>query len=86
MLLLDEPAAGLSPQESVALGERLVEIPERFGSAVLLIEHDIELVQAACRWITVLDFGSVIASAEPAEALRDQAVAAAYLGQVASTA
>jgi branched-chain amino acid transport system permease protein len=86
VLLLDEPAAGLSPQESVALGERLVEIPERFGSAVLLIEHDIELVQAACRWITVLDFGSVIASAEPAEALRDQAVAAAYLGQVASTA
>jgi branched-chain amino acid transport system permease protein len=84
VLLLDEPAAGLSPQESVALGERLVEIPDRFGSAVLLIEHDIELVQAVCRWITVLDFGSVIASAEPAEALRDQAVAAAYLGQVAT--
>jgi branched-chain amino acid transport system permease protein len=86
VLLLDEPAAGLSPQESVALGERLVEIPERFGSAVLLIEHDIELVQAVCCWITVLDFGSVIASAEPAEALRDQAVAAAYLGQAVGAA
>jgi branched-chain amino acid transport system permease protein len=86
VLLLDEPAAGLSPQESAALGERLVDIPERFGSAVLLIEHDIELVQAVCSWITVLDFGSVIASAEPADALREQAVAAAYLGQVASTA
>jgi branched-chain amino acid transport system permease protein len=86
VLLLDEPAAGLSPQESVALGERLVEIPERFGSAVLLIEHDIELVQAACCWITVLDFGSVIASAAPTDALRDQAVAAAYLGQAVGAA
>jgi branched-chain amino acid transport system permease protein len=85
-VLLDEPAAGLSPQESAALGERLTEIPERFGSSVLLIEHDIELVQTACQWVTVLDFGSVIASAEPAEALGDPAVASAYLGQVASAA
>jgi branched-chain amino acid transport system permease protein len=86
VVLLDEPAAGLSPQESAALGERLTEIPDRFGSAVLLIEHDIELVQAACQWVTVLDFGSVIASAEPAAALIDPAVASAYLGQVASAA
>jgi len=86
VVLLDEPAAGLSPQESAALGERLTEIPERFGSSVLLIEHDIELVQTACQWVTVLDFGSVIASAEPAEALGDPAVASAYLGQVASAA
>jgi len=86
VVLLDEPAAGLSPQESAALGERLTEIPERFGSSVLLIEHDIELVQTACQWVTVMDFGSVIASAEPAEALGDPAVASAYLGQVASAA
>ena len=86
VVLLDEPAAGLSPQESAALGERLTEIPERFGSSVLLIEHDIELVQTACQWVTVLDFGSVIASAEPAEALGDPAVASAYLGQVTSAA
>lgn len=80
VLLLDEPAAGLASEESAVLGARLCELPERFGCAVLLIEHDIELVKAACTSITVLDFGKVIATGEAGEVLAHTAVIDAYLG------
>ncbi|KAB2371800.1 branched-chain amino acid ABC transporter ATP-binding protein/permease [Actinomadura montaniterrae] len=78
--LLDEPAAGQSAAESLALGRRLTEVPARFGVSILLVEHDMELVQATCAQVTVLDFGHVIASGPTAAVLEDPAVRAAYLG------
>ena len=61
VLLLDEPAAGLPHSEHVAFGERLRQVPARFGVSVLLIEHDLDLVRSVCDTITVLDFGRVLA-------------------------
>ncbi|GII84262.1 hypothetical protein Ssi03_22520 [Sphaerisporangium siamense] len=78
--LLDEPAAGQSAAESLALGRRLAQVPGRFGVSILLVEHDMELVRAACAKVTVLDFGHVIASGPTREVLDDPAVMAAYLG------
>ncbi|TDB84453.1 branched-chain amino acid ABC transporter ATP-binding protein/permease [Actinomadura sp. KC216] len=78
--LLDEPAAGQSAAESLALGARLTAVPEAFGVSILLVEHDMELVQAVCEQVTVLDFGNVIASGPTGEVLEDPAVRAAYLG------
>ncbi|GAA4225591.1 hypothetical protein GCM10022254_07800 [Actinomadura meridiana] len=78
--LLDEPAAGQSAAESLALGARLAAVPEKFGVSILLVEHDMELVQAVCEEVTVLDFGHVIASGPTGEVLEDPAVRAAYLG------
>lgn len=78
--LLDEPAAGLSEAESARLGRAIAAIPGRFGCAVLLVEHDIELVATCCHEATALDFGQVIAYGTPAEVLRDPAVVRAYLG------
>jgi branched-chain amino acid transport system permease protein len=79
--LLDEPAAGLAPAESRRLAERVAEVPERFGAAVLLVEHDMEHVQTAASTATVLDFGRVIAQGPTGAVLRDEAVIAAYLGE-----
>jgi branched-chain amino acid transport system permease protein len=80
VILLDEPAAGQSHQESLRLAQRIAEIPGRYGSAVVLVEHDIDLVRMACAAVTVLDFGEVIASGAPAEVLANPAVVKAYLG------
>jgi branched-chain amino acid transport system permease protein len=80
LLLLDEPAAGLSSGQSRQLGERIAAIPRRFGCAIVLIEHDMELVRAACDSVTVLDFGRIIASGSPGDVLGRPEVAAAYLG------
>jgi branched-chain amino acid transport system permease protein len=80
MALLDEPAAGLAPEESRRLADRVREIPARFGAAVLIVEHDMEHVQAAASHVTVLDFGKVIAAGAPGDVLRDPTVVAAYLG------
>jgi branched-chain amino acid transport system permease protein len=80
VVLLDEPAAGLSAEESTRLGRGIAAIPEQFGCAVLLVEHDIELVATCCHEATALDFGRVIAVGPPAEILRDPAVVRAYLG------
>ncbi len=78
---LDEPAAGLGQDQSQALGQRIKEIPARFGSSVVLVEHDVELVAAVSSQITVLDFGIVIARGAPEAVLADRTVAAAYLGE-----
>ncbi len=83
VLLLDEPAAGHSSAETVLLQRRLSEIPERFDTAVLLVEHDIELVRSTCDTVVVMDFGRVIASGPPDEVLAEPAVVAAYLGSAA---
>lgn len=80
VILLDEPAAGQSYAEAVMLGKRIAEIPARFGSAVLLIEHDMDLVRSACSEVTVLDFGTVLASGPTAEVLDMPVVQKAYMG------
>ncbi|GAA2154120.1 branched-chain amino acid ABC transporter ATP-binding protein/permease [Actinomadura napierensis] len=80
VVVLDEPAAGLAHAESLALADRLVEVPARFGASVLLIEHDLDMVRRACARVVVLDFGEVIASGPPAEVLAQPDVARAYLG------
>ncbi|RFZ81493.1 ATP-binding cassette domain-containing protein [Shinella sp. WSJ-2] len=80
VILLDEPAAGVSYDEALKLGERIAAIPETFGSAVLLIEHDMDLVRRACSAITVFDFGRVIAAGAPAAVLDMPVVQKAYMG------
>lgn len=80
LALLDEPAAGQSYDEALRLAGRIAEIPEVFGSAVLLVDHDMDLVRAACAGVTVLDFGKVIAAGPTARVLELPAVKTAYLG------
>jgi branched-chain amino acid transport system permease protein len=80
VILLDEPAAGQSYAEALKLGERIAAIPEKFGSAVLLIEHDMDLVRRACSAITVFDFGRVIATGAPQAVLSMPIVQKAYMG------
>lgn len=79
-ILIDEPAAGLSVEESIDLAARLAEIPARFECGLLVIEHDMELVRLVCTSLVVLDFGKVIASGPTAEILQRADVTAAYLG------
>lgn len=80
VILLDEPAAGVSYDEALKLGERIAAIPHTFGSAVLLIEHDMDLVRRACSDITVFDFGRVIAAGTPQAVLEMPVVQKAYMG------
>jgi branched-chain amino acid transport system ATP-binding protein len=79
LLLLDEPASGLDEHETAVVGE-LLTILAREGIAILLVEHDIELVSRVCSEVFVLDFGRLIASGPPADVRDDAAVRAAYLG------
>ncbi len=81
ILLLDEPAAGLNPQETLALMELIHEIRRRFGITVLLIEHDMRLVMGICERITVLDYGIKIAEGSAQEIQAHPEVIKAYLGQ-----
>jgi branched-chain amino acid transport system permease protein len=80
VLLIDEPAAGLTAEESDDLAARIAEIPAKFNCGVLLIEHDMELVRKACSSLVVLDFGKVLTRGLTAEVLEDPVVTAAYLG------
>lgn len=82
LLLLDEPAAGLGEAESARLAASIATFPELFGCSVLLIEHDVEVVQAACDYVTVLDFGQVIAQGAPGVVLSSPTVMRAFLGTI----
>jgi ABC-type branched-subunit amino acid transport system ATPase component len=80
LLMLDEPAAGLSPAEIAALDEQLTALRDQGGPAVILVEHHMDLVMAVSDRITVLDYGRVIADGTPDAVRRDRAVIEAYLG------
>jgi ABC-type branched-subunit amino acid transport system ATPase component len=80
VLLLDEPSSGLDARETAELAAVLARLPAEHGAAVVLVEHDVEMVLGVAHEVTVLDFGRVIARGAPAEVRADPAVQAAYLG------
>ncbi len=86
LLLLDEPAAGMNPTEKVELMKLIRFVQEKFGLAVLLVEHDMKVVMGICERIAVLDYGQKIGEGTPAEIQRNPKVIAAYLGQEADHA
>jgi branched-chain amino acid transport system ATP-binding protein len=81
LLLLDEPAAGMNPQETQELMDFILKIKEDFKLTVLLIEHDMRVVMGICQWIKVLDYGAAIAEGTPKEIQNNPQVIAAYLGE-----
>ena len=81
LLLLDEPAAGMNPNETANLTETIAKIRNEFNLTVLLIEHDMSLVMKICERIFVLDYGTAIASGKPEEIKNNKRVIEAYLGE-----
>jgi len=81
LLLLDEPAAGMNPNETAELMETIRFVRSHFGVTILLIEHDMKLVAGICERLTVLNFGRVLVEGETSVVLQNPEVITAYLGQ-----
>ena len=81
LLLLDEPAAGMNPQETKNLMETIRLVRNRFNIAILLIEHDMKLVMGICEKISVLNYGMLLAEGTPEEIRTNPDVVKAYLGE-----
>jgi branched-chain amino acid transport system permease protein len=81
LLVLDEPAAGLSHEEHAEFGHRLRLVPQKYGVTIVIIEHDLDLVRSVCSTITVLNFGAVLASGSQQEVLSNPEVLKAYMGE-----
>ncbi len=81
LLLLDEPAAGMNPNETGELMDMIRFVREKFHMTILLIEHDMKLVSGICEKLTVLNFGEVLCQGSTAEVLNDPQVITAYLGE-----
>ena len=80
LLLLDEPAAGMNPNETAELMDTIQLVRKQFDVTVLLIEHDMKLVAGICEYLYVLNFGRLLAEGTPSEVLSDPEVITAYLG------
>lgn len=81
LLLLDEPAAGMNPNETQELMDMIRFVRDHFNMTILLIEHDMKLVGGICEELTVLNFGQVLCQGKTAQVLKDPAVITAYLGE-----
>ena len=81
VLLLDEPAAGMNPHETAELMDNILKIRDTFKIAILLIEHDMNLVMGICEGIAVMNFGKVIAKGDPDQIRSNPDVIEAYLGK-----
>ena len=81
LLLLDEPAAGMNPNETQELMDDITFIRKEFGITILLIEHDMRLVSGICEKLTVLNFGTELAKGDTAEVLNNPEVIKAYIGE-----
>ena len=81
LILLDEPAAGMNPNETKGLMETIQFVREKFKMTILLIEHDMKLVSGICEKLTVLNFGEVLAQGNTSEVLNNPDVITAYLGE-----
>ena len=81
ILLLDEPAAGMNPKETEDLMNTIKLIRDKFGIAVLLIEHDMKLVLGICERLVVLNYGKILASGKPNDVINNPQVVEAYLGK-----
>ncbi len=81
LLLLDEPAAGMNPNETKELMDTIALIRKEFGVTILLIEHDMKLVSGICERLTVLNFGRVLSQGPTSQVLHDPEVIKAYLGE-----
>ena len=80
MLLLDEPAAGMNPQESLDLMHFIEHVRDEFDLTILLIEHDMKVVMGVCRYIWVMEYGALIAKGDPETIRNHPEVIRAYLG------
>ena len=81
LLLLDEPAAGMNPTETMELMNTIRFVRDQFDMTILLIEHDMKLVSGICEKLTVLNFGQVLTQGDTSEVLNDKRVITAYLGE-----